>query len=168
MIGNSLGYMATTCLILLIGGCGFQEGVATMNPSIPAQSMLRREDYSLEKADGLPISQNPAVLSLLEAAEQESAGEVFDKAAANIERALQIEPRNEYLYHRLALLRLRQERFEEAAALAAKSNSLASRNARLQEANWRVIAEARKSQGDEAGAAQAEQRAGQLREFLEQ
>lgn len=166
MVGNSLGYMATTCLVLLVGGCSFHEGATVINPGVPAHSMPRREDYSLELPANQARSQNKAVLALLDIAIKQAGAGDYDKAAASLERALHIEPRNAYLYNRLADIRLQQKRYDEAEALAAKSNSLASRDAYLQEANWRLIVTARKAQGDDEGAARAEQRAAQLREFI--
>ena len=170
MLGNSLGYMATTCMILLVGGCFYEAGSFRTDPAASAASQAapRREDYNLDSADELKITSGEAVEALItKSSAQANAGE-YDKGAATLERALQIEPKNAYLYSRLAALRILQERYEEAEVLAAKSNSLANRNARLQEINWRLIAESRGQRDDESGSAQATQRANQLREFIDQ
>ncbi|MGB1582070.1 MAG: tetratricopeptide repeat protein [Nevskiales bacterium] len=168
MLGNSLGYMATTCMILLVGGCVHQEGSFRTDPVAAAQAAPRQEDYNLELPEEAAEQSGPAVKALIKQSSQFLAQGKPDRAAASLERALTIEPRNAFLYNHLATVRIKQERYAEAEGLAQKSNSLASRNAFLHERNWRLIAQARRQQGDESGAAQAEQRAGQLREFIEQ
>ncbi len=169
MLGNSLGYTAATCLILLVGGCAYKDGVFSADPVAAAasQTMPREEDFVVESSDDLSIASGKAVLALLKQSTAAANAGKVDDAAAILERALHIEPRNAYLYSRLASLRIEQERFEEAESLAAKSNSIASRNARLQERNWRVIAISRDKRGDSSGASLATQRADQLREFIQ-
>ncbi|MFO8024929.1 tetratricopeptide repeat protein [Thiohalophilus sp.] len=99
------------------------------------------------------------VLALLEQANHAARQGELAVAEARLERALRIEPRNAVLWYYLAKLRLHQGRLEEAAGLAAKSNSLDRRNNReLQADNWRIIAHARHRTGDESGARDAEQR----------
>jgi len=74
---------------------------------------------------------------------------------------LRIEPRNAHLWHRLAELRLAQERFRMAVDLAAKSNALAGADRRLKRNNWLLIADAWRASGEPGKAHQAEMRAGQ-------
>lgn len=105
---------------------------------------------------------NPAIMELLNDANRHSAEGRHDGAAAALERALQIEPQDAALWHRLARTRLDQGRMELAEALAAKSNSLATGDPNLQAQNWRVIAKARKKQGDALGAEDALARAARL------
>jgi len=82
---------------------------------------------------------NETVLALLsQAKRQEQAGQP-ERAAAVIERALRIDPKNAELWHRLALLRLQQGQYAQAASLAAKSNALAVNNPTLQRKNETVI-----------------------------
>ncbi len=99
-----------------------------------------------------------AVVALLDQARAEGAAGRGERAAALLERAIRIEPANPWLWHRLAVLRLQQGRWSEAAALAGRSNALAGDHARLLGGNWRVIAEARAGAGDVAGAAAARRR----------
>ena len=169
MLGNALGYMATTCMVLLVGGCVFEAGSFRTDPAaaVSSQSGPRREDYNLESSENLKIKSGEAVTALIDASSAQANGGDIDKAAATLERALHLEPKNAYLYSRLSALRILQERYEEAEVLASKSNSLANRNARLQETNWRLIAEARSKLDDESGSAKATQRAKQLREFID-
>jgi predicted Zn-dependent protease len=107
-------------------------------------------------------SQPPAVVALLDQAEvQANAGEL-EPAAASLERAIRIDPRNPVLWYHLATVRLSQGESAQAAQLAAKSNSLAAGNRAQQARNWRLIAQARREQNDTGGAAAAEQRAREL------
>lgn len=106
----------------------------------------------------LNYSANPAVVALLErAASWELAGG-YEQAAAVLERALRLEPRNAMLWHRLARVRLNQGQWQDAVELAAKSNALAAGDAGLRGQNWAVIAEAKERQGDRQGAWEARTR----------
>lgn len=90
-----------------------------------------------------PIATHPAALALLnEAMRQEKSGEL-EIAAAKLERALRIEPRNPLLWHQLAALRLRQGQTQLAANLAQKSNSYVAANTDLAARNQRIIDRAR-------------------------
>ena len=106
---------------------------------------------------------NPAVVALLNTAQrQEQVGD-HERAAASLERALDIEPENPWLWHRLAQVRLQQGRLDQAASLAAKSNTLAVADPRLSAENWNLIAAVRQQQGDLAGSREANERAQMLR-----
>jgi hypothetical protein len=105
---------------------------------------------------------NPAVIALLNDANLAMQNGRDDRAAASLERALSIEPRNAWLWHRLASTRLKQGELDQAAALAAKSNSYASTDRMLQAANWRIIAEVHRGLGEFDAAKAAEQQAAQL------
>ena len=102
---------------------------------------------------------NSAVVALLESAREAERGGQYGRAAAALERALKVEPRNPRLWHRLATVRYRQGRHPEAEALARRSMSLSPGDAKLASRNWRVIAAARHGQGDEEGAREALRRA---------
>ena len=104
----------------------------------------------------------PAVVALLDSAEQASAGGDSDSAAFRIERALRLDPKNAQLWHRLAAVRFRQGDWQQVISLAQKSNSLASRDHSLQIANWQLIAAAREEMGDERGARDARAAAARL------
>jgi predicted Zn-dependent protease len=106
-----------------------------------------------------PVSDNATVLALAEQAGRDSAEGRLASAAATLERALRIEPRNPRLWQELARLRLAQNDPEQAEQLAARSNSWAGDDRRLRAANWQLIAEARAARGDVAGAREAQERA---------
>ncbi len=105
---------------------------------------------------------NPAVVALLNAAGRQSRAGEHDRAAASLERALQIEPDNAWLWHRLALTHFDQRRYEQAESFAAKSNLLSGGDRRLQIDNWRLIESAREQYGDLEGARAAGARAAEL------
>lgn len=106
---------------------------------------------------------HPAVVALLDTASRHERAGDRERAAATLERAIEIEPRNAWLWHRLARVRLEQARYGEAESIAAKSSSLEPGNARLVADNWRLVARARAARGDHAGAREAEAYAERLR-----
>ena len=101
----------------------------------------------------------PAVLALMSEAEESRTQGNFDTAAAKLERALRIQPRNAALWHELASVRLQQHKPRLAEDLAKKSNALAHHDRALKRKNWELIARARHLQEDEEGAQEAERKA---------
>jgi len=83
----------------------------------------------------------------------------LNQAAALLERALRIHPRDAWVWNQLADIRLRQQRYPQAESLARKSNSLAGQQHDLLVRNWHLIATARKQTGNSKGAEQALQHA---------
>jgi len=88
-------------------------------------------------------STNNATLALLDNALRHTESGNLEAAAATLERALRIEPRNPQLWYRLALIRLDQGQHKLAANLAAKSSSFAANNAVLINKNRDLIELAR-------------------------
>jgi Tfp pilus assembly protein PilF len=84
-----------------------------------------------------------AIACLMETARADAASGNLTAAAASLERALRIEPRNPRLWHELARMRLRQGQFAQAESMAARSNSWAGSDSALRAANESLIAEAR-------------------------
>lgn len=103
-----------------------------------------------------------AVVALLETAREQAAAGQDEQAAANLERALRIEPKNPWLWHRLGVLRLQQGNYQAAVDLAQKSNSLAGGNRRLMAGNWELLARAYDALGRDADAEQARRKAQNL------
>ncbi|MCR4302514.1 MAG: tetratricopeptide repeat protein [Sulfuricaulis sp.] len=99
-----------------------------------------------------PVSDNNAVLALVDSARNDIASGKPDAAVGTLERALRIEPRNPLLWQELARLRLQQGQYQQAEGLAARSNGWAGNDKPLRAENWRVIGEARLKRGDHAGA----------------
>lgn len=106
-----------------------------------------------------PASLTPAVSALVLAANQNSKTGNIDTAAASLDRALKIEPRNPVLYYKLALIRLKQSKPQEAENLAKKSALLAAGDRQLKKHSWLLIAHAREMQRDFKGAQQARAKA---------
>lgn len=93
-----------------------------------------------------------AVASLLESARSDTEAGQLASAAASLERAIRIEPRNPRLWHELARVRLKQADYAQAESVAARSNSWAGGDNALRAENWRLIARSREARGDAAGA----------------
>ena len=103
-----------------------------------------------------PREQPPAVVALLDHAEQQANNGDLPSAAMTLERAIRIDSRNPVLWHHLASVRLAEGDAVQAEQLAKKSNALAAGNYALQARNWGLIAEARRTRGDATGARAAE------------
>ncbi|HHS83734.1 MAG TPA: tetratricopeptide repeat protein [Gammaproteobacteria bacterium] len=86
---------------------------------------------------------NSTVLALLSDARTLADSGNLAAAAANLERAIRIDPRNAQLWNRLAHVRLKQKKYSLAASLAAKSNSLAAGDSTLLNDNLAIIEQAR-------------------------
>ena len=99
-----------------------------------------------------PHKESVAIAGLMESARSEAAAGNLANAAASLERALRIEPRNPRLWHELARVRLKQGQHAQAESVAARSNSWAGDDRSLRADNWRLIAESRRARGDEEGA----------------
>jgi len=92
---------------------------------------------------------------LFELARADAASGRLSNAAASLERALRIEPRNPRLWQALARVRLQQGEYAQAEGAAARSSSWAGSDAPLRAENWRLIAQSRQARGDGDGAKSA-------------
>jgi tetratricopeptide (TPR) repeat protein len=159
-ICTSIGLLAA---VLLAAGCATTGGEAPVyeqSAAAPAGSAAATGEAP--GSEPAPPSSTPAVVALLQSSRQQARAGQPARAAALLERALRIEPRNAALWHNLAAVRLSQQRYSQAESLALRSNSLAGADRKLQADNWRVIAAARGGRGDQAGARRAEDRAARL------
>jgi len=122
--------------VILISGCASTEQPAPVEePTPPPPAETQRP------------SENIAVAGLMDTARADMAANRLGSAAATLERALRIEPRNPRLWHELARVRLRQGEYAQARSTAARSNSWAGSDAGLRAANQRIIDEARAALG---------------------
>ena len=110
-----------------------------------------------------PHPETPAVASLIDNARLDSQAGRYTNAAASLERALRIEPRNPRLWQELSRVRLSQRDFAQAESCAQRSNSWAGSDNALRFQNWQLIAQARDARGDSAGAKAAVDTAERLR-----
>lgn len=148
----------TLASLLLVTGCA---SVLVPSPSNTITADAAQQDATLPQAatdmNAVPvpkpvISANPAVIALLERAQNDAVAGKREAAGASLERALRIEPRNAWLWNELAQTRHAQGQYALAIALAQKSNSFAGSDRRLQAVNWRTIGNARVAQGNRATA----------------
>jgi len=103
-------------------------------------------------------AETPAIASLMDSARADTTGGRLANAAASLERALRIEPRNPRLWQELSRVRLLQRDYVQAESCAARSNSWAGSDDALRADNWRLIAQARQARGDGDGAKEAIER----------
>lgn len=139
-------------VLLVLAGCG------AIPPAGEQGAVPNANVTTSGGATASPPQGSPAVVALLSSADAREQAGSYDQAAATLERALRLEPRNAMLWHRLARLRLKQGLWRNAADMAAKSNALAGGDAELQSWNWAVIAEAKERLGDSLGAQEARAR----------
>jgi predicted Zn-dependent protease len=126
-------------LALLAAGCAVPEQKPEeQTPASPPPPLAARESM--------------AVAGLLESARADAGAGKLAEAAAALERALRIEPRNPRLWQELARVRLKQGQFAQAESVAARSNSWAGDDRGLRAENWRLIAQSREARGDREGA----------------
>lgn len=141
---------------LLLAGCAGVVPQPPVTPAAPEVVTLPSGESVVVESETRPLmSGNQAVIALLDRARMDSAGGKREAAGASLERALRIEPRNAWLWHELAQLRLAQGQYAQSIALAQKSISFSGNERRLQALNWRVVGNARVAQGDPSGAEQA-------------
>ena len=129
------------------------------NSSGERKPAVRLAQASKPKVTKARTASSSTILSLLKTAKNQQASGNLTGAAATLERALRIEPRNAVVWSRLAKIRLAQKQYRRASSLATKSNSLAGNNTTLKRSNWLLIAQAKRAMGDAYGAQQAEQKA---------
>ncbi|HYQ71627.1 MAG TPA: tetratricopeptide repeat protein [Gammaproteobacteria bacterium] len=157
-------------LLLLLHGCAtspppaypppvVEQGGTTPDVSAPPVTPDSRQAQPARPA---AVTSSPAVVALLGQAENQANSGDLGSAAASLERAIRIEPRNPLLWYHLATVRLAQQEAAQAEQLATKSNALAAGNRLQQSRNWRLIARSRQALGDASGARAAERRARDL------
>jgi cytochrome c-type biogenesis protein CcmH/NrfG len=162
-------------LVLLIQGCGTpvhypprdtRQPPPVIEQSVPAPAPQPPPQVGMPQPvpPAVTKEQSPAVVALLDTAEQQANAGDLEAASASLERAIRIDPRNALLWHHLATVRLSQGDAPAAEQLAVKSNSLAPGNTVQQSRNWQLIARARRAQNNQQGAAIADQRARELAE----
>jgi Flp pilus assembly protein TadD len=126
--------------------------------SISIQAAGNNESRATEPRTSAPDTSS-AITSLLNDAKKHFEAGESEQAAALLERALRIDPRNPILWHNLAGVRLQQEDWSRAANLASKSNTFSNDSKWLRVRNWVVIALACEGMGDKNCAQEARKRA---------
>jgi len=105
--------------------------------------------------------QNPAVVQLMEQADDAERSGDYATAAVLLERALRIRPRDPEILQHMAEVKLQMDDFEQALSFAVRSYDIGPRVGEICARNWRTISVARDHLGDAGGSREAEQRAGQ-------
>lgn len=160
---NRYAWLAAAISLLVLAGCASVTQppgatVSTTTPTPTAEQLQQpgtTEAFVVEPVQRASMSENRAVVSLLDQAQSESDAGRHEAAGASLERALRIEPRNPWLWTELAQVRLAEGQYAQAITLARKSNSFSGGKRRVQAENWQVIGKARVAQGDAEGADQA-------------
>ena len=134
--------IVTSCVTLASCGYGYRDEPAPVDGS----DVVVNAYQPPSQVEIKPTFSSP-VQSLLEESHRLQASGDLAGAVASIERALRIEPRNAYLWNRLAHLRLDQGEGKRAEELAAKSTSLAGSDSKLKADNLSLIARARGGSG---------------------
>ena len=161
-------YRFNLCLMILCSLFFLYGCAATYRPPVPPEISLP-PDISLPQSvppaaeqEKIPEPSNRAVSDLIAKADYlEQSGEL-ETAAASLERAVRISPKDPIPWQRLARIRLRQKDAVQAEVLATKSNSLAGRSKRIMYQNWQIIKQARYLAGDVKGAIRAEDKIKEL------
>jgi len=141
----------------VLAGCAAAPGPAPMpapEPDLPPVQIPEAGPAPVPVPAPAPAArtENVAIAGLMDTARADTAAGRLANAAATLERALRIEPRNPRLWHELARVRLKQGQYAQAESVAARSNSWAGSDNALRAENWRLIAEARTARGDAEGA----------------
>ena len=144
-------------LAALLAGCATTPGPAPTpapEPDLPPVQIPEAVPAPVLGPAPAPAArtENVAIAGLMDTARADAAAGRLANAAATLERALRIEPRNPRLWHELARVRLKQGQYAQAESVAARSNSWAGSDNALRAENWRLIAEARTTRGDAEGA----------------
>ena len=149
-------------LALAVAGCA-----AVVPMPGPAPESTPELPASAPPAPEVPApaarTESIAIAGLMDGARTDAAAGRLANAAAQIERALRIEPRNPRLWQELARVRLKQGDYAQVEGTAARSNSWARDDPALRAENWRLIAEAREARGDAQGALVAREAAARQR-----
>lgn len=188
---RTLRGLGVALAVLALGGCATRGGdVGVVWPAPPADAPSSQPIQPPPRPESAPstvptpvpvVPSKPAtlsfpsdpsaisgqaVLSLMQQAQADRDAGKLDLAAASLERAVRIEPRNYFVWSSLASLYLAKGLPQQAESVAKKSNSLARGNPYVELANWQLIASSLQAQGDAVGALQAQARADEIQRTL--
>src|SRR5262245_49383707 len=101
--------MRYAIVLLVLAGCTtYQEPAPVETPAAPPPAAAPQRQ------------ENVAIAGLMDSARSDASAGKLGSAAATLERALRIEPRNPRLWHELAKVRYRQADYTQAESLAAR------------------------------------------------
>src|SRR5690348_8475508 len=139
--------------LLFLAGCA----TGTPQPEAPAPTPEQAPPQAEQPKE------NVAIAALVDNARADAAAGRLPNAAAALERALRIEPRNPRLWQELARVRMKQGDYSQAESLAQRSNTWGGTDNRLRAENWTLISQSRQARGDAEGARKALDLANQIR-----
>lgn len=131
------------------------EEIQVVEEPVTAPAVVKPKNMVDEKREAVSKKKESVIIALLDDAKLFSKKGQSEKAAATIERALRIEPKNALLWHHLATVRMQQQQWQQAIVMARKSNALAKNNKQLRSDNWALIAAAYDSLGNKKKANEA-------------
>lgn len=144
---------------LLLGACA--APAPAPGPRQEREVDARVREPARQDSEGVQVFplQNPAVKELLADAGSAEAGGDYGQAAALLERALRIQPRDPEILQSLAEVQLQMQDYEQALNFATRSYDIGPRVGEICSRNWRTISVSKEHLGDRDGSAEAEQRA---------
>lgn len=153
--------MRYVALALMMAGCAAQTPapVSTPGPEVPRPPAATPPGPAVPPVLRPATRESTAIASLMDSARVDTAAGRLANAAATLERALRIEPRNPRLWSELARVRYQQRDYAQAESTALRSESWAGKDNLLRADNWRLIAAAREARGDADGARHARETA---------
>ena len=136
MVAGSLRRLILALTAVAVGGCASFEPLGG-DPADDARTVTvveaaSRDNAGVDAGDGpqAALPQGAAAFLVEEARALAQAGD-YERAAAQIERALRIEPANPWLYLELAQVRLQSGDASQGARLLERARSLAGGDARI-------------------------------------
>ena len=132
-----IALMRFAIVLLLLAGCSSAPTPAPEPSPAPVEQAPAPQPQSQPQS-----RETTAIASLIESARTDAAAGRLTNAAASLERALRIEPRNPRLWHELARVRLEQREYSQAQSMALRSNSLAGADNTLRAENGRIMEQA--------------------------
>lgn len=135
-------------------------GTAQPQPAPPAEATPVPEQPPPAPPKQFKLS--PATNALVQQAHTQAHAGAFVPAAASIERALRIDPRNPLLWIELGQIRLSENNPAQADSTARRALSLATGDHQAEASAWRLLAESLRVRGRNQEAAEADKKAGAL------
>lgn len=169
--GRSRRPLAVVVGILALAACQtYLPPPSTPRPSTPPGQVPPSPSKPAPQPETPPPSSphvkkfrlSAASSSLVTQARKQSVGGDSVAAAATLERALRIEPRNPLLWIELGRLRLNEHNAAQADSLGRKALALATGDPSAQAAAWSLIAQSLRARGRNQEAAEADERASAL------
>ncbi len=138
----------------VVTAIGVEAPITPVSPVAPVTRVVEQPQPA--------AARNPAVLALLESAQQKQQQGAYSAAQSNLERAQRIAPRDPQVYYQLADLSRLQGQYLQAEQLALKGVAVAAGQFGIERKLWLLIADIRMEGGDSRGAQEARQKAARL------